>query len=173
MIIEFLNKGELYFFILCFSGILSGLLAALSKKTKDKLYPKAKYSFVPLFQFICLMGVWSIFPIIVLLLVISLEFAIFTLVVTFVTYKVLSIIVGKFKLPNFIDGILFSWSLVIFWTLTFVTIEIHEMLPFSWSQDFKLGISALICFVFLILLSVFLPNSIVNKLKKILEYEFK
>ena len=171
--IEFLDKGELHFFILCFSGIFSGLLAALSKKTKDKLYSKTKYSFVPLFQFICLMGVWSIFPIIILLLLISVEFAIFTLVVTFVTYKVLSIIVGKFKLPNFIDGILFSWSLIVFWTLTFVTIEVHEKFPLSWSQDLKLGISALISIIFLILLAVLLPNSIINKLKKILEYEFK
>ena len=171
--IEFLDKGELHCFILCFSGIFSGLLAALSNKTKDKFYSENKYSFVPLFQFICLMGIWSIFPTIILLSLISIEFAIFTVVVVFITYKVLSMIVGKFMLPNFIDGILFSWSLIIFWTLTYVTIEINEMFPFSWSDDFKLGISALISIVFLILLAVLLPNSIVNRLKKILDYEFK
>ena len=76
-------------------------------------------------------------------------------------------------LPNFIDVILFSWSLIVFWTLTFVTVEVHEKFPLSWSQDVKLGVSAIICIVFLIFLELFLPDSIVNKFKKILEYEFK
>ena len=171
--IEFLDKGELHFFILCFSGIFSGLLGTLSQKAKKKFNLETQNSLPSLFQFICLIGIWSIFPTIILLSLISIEFAIFTIVVVFITYKVLSMIVGKFMLPNFIDVMMFSWSLIIFWTLTFVTIEIHEKFPFSWSQDFKLGISALISFVFLILLAFALPDSIVNRLKKILDYEFK
>jgi hypothetical protein len=34
-------------------------------------------------------------------------------------------------------------------------------------------VSLLICFVFLILISIFLPDSVVNKLRKFLQYEFK
>lgn len=171
--IDFLYKDELDVFLICFSGIFCGLLATLSQKAKKKFNLKTQYSLPSLFHFICLIGFWSIFPTIVLILLISIQFAIFTLVAIFITYKVLSMIVGKFMLPNFIDVILFSWSLIVFWTLTFVTVEVHEKFPLSWSQDVKLGVSAIICIVFLIFLELFLPDSIVNKFKKILEYEFK
>ena len=149
------------------------MLAALSSKTKDKFYPNEKYSFIPLFQFICLMGVWSIFPTILLFLLIDLKFGIISLIVAFIIYKVLSRFEGKFMLPDFIDGILYIWSLFIFWVFTFGVLDLYKIFSSSWSEGIKMGVSLLICFVFLLLLAVFLPNSIVNKLKKILKYELK
>ena len=171
--IEFLNEELIYAILISCSGIFSGMLAALSSKTKDKFYPNEKYSFIPLFQFICLMGVWSIFPTILLFLLIDFRFGIISLIVTFIIYKVLSRFEGKFMLPNFIDGILYIWSLLIFWILSFVVLDLYKIFSSSWSEGIKIGVSLLICFVVLLLLAVFLPNSIVNKLKKILKYEFK
>ena len=171
--IEFLNEELIYAILISCSGIFSGMLAALSSKTKDKFYPNEKYSFIPLFQFICLMGVWSIFPTILLFLLIDFRFGIISLIVTFIIYKVLSRFEGKFMLPNFIDGILYIWSLFIFWILSFVVLDLYKIFSSSWSEGIKIGVSLLLCFVVLLLLAVFLPNSIVNKLKKILKYEFK
>ena len=171
--IEFLSEELIYAILISCSGIFSGMLAALSSKTKDKFYPNEKYSFIPLFQFICLLGVWSIFPTILLLLLIDFKFGIISLIVTFIIYKVLSRFEGKFMLPNFIDGILYIWSLLIFWSLSFVVLDLYKIFSSSWSEDIKIGVSLLICFVVLLLLAVFLPNSFVNKLKKILKYEFK
>ena len=170
---EFLNEVPISAILVCCSGIFSGMLAALSSKTKDKIYPNEKYSFIPLFQFICLMGVWSIFPTILLILLIDFKFGIISLIITFIIYKVLSRFEGKFMLPNFIDGILFIWSLFIFWILSFGVLDLYKVFSSSWSEGIKMSVSLLICFVFLLLLSIFLPNSIVNKLKKILKYEFK
>jgi len=146
------------------------MLATLSSTTKDKFYPNEKYSFIPLFQFICLMGVWSIFPTIILLFLIDFKFGIIALIITFVIYKVLKRFVGKFMLPDFFDGILFIWSLFIFWILSFFVIDLYNIFPSSWGEDIRLGVSLLICFLILILLGIFLPNSIVNKLNKILKY---
>lgn len=171
--IEFLNEELIYAILISCSGIFSGMLAALSAKTKDKFYPNEKYSFIPLFQFICLMGVWSIFPTIILLLLIDFKFGIVALIISFIIYKMLSRFEGKFMLPNFIVGILFVWSLFIFWILSFVVMDLYEIFSSSWGNDFKMGVSLLICFVVLLLLGVFLPDTIVNKLKKILEYEIK
>ena len=119
------------------------------------------------------MGVWSIFPTLILFILMDFKIGIVALTITFVIHKVLNKFVGKFMLPDFLDVILFIWSFFIFWILSAVVIEIYEIFPSSWTSDVSIWVSLLICIVFLILIGVGLPDSVVDKLKKFLQYEFK
>ena len=171
--IETFDRDILYGGLLAFSGIFSGMLASLSSTTKTVIDPKHKYSYNFALSFICLMGVWSILPTIILFTLINFKLGIFALVITFVINRILSKFIGKFMLPNFLDVTLFIWSLFIFWVLSAGVMESYEIFPSTWSEDMTTWVSLLICFVFLILISIFLPDSVVNKLRKFLQYEFK
>ena len=95
------DKDILYGGLLAFSGIFSGMVASLSSTTKTVIDPKHKYSYNFALSFICLMGVWSILPTIILFTLINFKLGIFAIVITFVINRILSKFIGKFMLPQF------------------------------------------------------------------------
>jgi hypothetical protein len=161
-------EGGLYLF----SGIFSGLLVALSLRTKNLIDPKNKYSPAPKFGFIILFSCWSIFVSLILFFFINYIIGIAAIISVLLIYTVFKKFIKKFMIPNFLEVALSIWTLLMYSNLIYINIDKYKIFPSIWSEEISVLVSILVSFIILILVTLFLPISFVNKLKKFVQYEY-